>query len=115
MTKKEAQEELNSTIQTYKQVGLKIILGITPNGIKRTIYIHDEKITGIMEHHPNKAFLSFSFDSNGGICTIQNFSGISAYGCDKPIQYMEAEDGEVTYLHFNGYTDIFAEKKMKYL
>ena len=139
MTRDEAQEGLNSTIQAYKQAGLlnddlsvpsledlqkdleqvqattgindeKTISGITPNGTKRNIFVHDEKVTGIIEdnRHP-KFFLSLSFDSNGKLCTIQNFSG-HAYGCEKPIELMEAEDGKVTYLHFSGYADIFGKE-----
>ena len=139
MTRDEAQEGLNSTIQAYKQAGLlnddlsvpsledlqkdleqvqattgikneKTISGITPNGTKRKIFIHDEKVTGIIEDnlHP-KFFLSLSFDSNGKLCTIQNFSG-HAYGCEKPIELMEAEDGKVTFLHFNRYADAFGKE-----
>ena len=54
-------------------------------------------------------FLSLSFDSNGKLCTIQNFSG-HAYGCEKPIELMEAEDGKVTFLHFNRYADAFGKE-----
>lgn len=138
MTKEEAQEELNLAIQTYKQAGLlnddlsvpsledlqkdleqvqattgindeKTISGMTPNGIKRTIFMNDEKVTGIMENH-SKSSLSFHFDSDGKLSTIQTFNGKGAYGYDKTIKFMKVEEGKVTYLHFDGYADIFGKE-----
>lgn len=138
MTKEEAQEELNLAIQAYKQAGIfnddltvpsledlqkdleqvqittgindeKTISGIRPNGIKRTIFIHDEKVTSIMEKHP-KSSLSFSFDADGKLCMIQTLEGKGAYGYDKAISFMKVENGKVTYLHFDGYADIFGKE-----
>ena len=135
MTQEEAQKELNLAIQTYKQAGLltgdlsvpsledlqkdleqvqiitgikneKSISGMTPNGIKRTIFMNDEKVTGIMENHP-KSSLGFHFDSDGKLSTIQTFNGKGAYGYDNTIKFMKVEEGKVTYLHFDGYADIF--------